>query len=302
MSRLEKKFRRIAQKLTHLEIQAGLSNGFDLRLDDLFADGRPIQSSNLFLGKYSRDGIALIIKRFGFDRLLRRRGLGHLDIVCDTSDPYRHILRIYHNKQHTTENLVCELVAHQDVLRVKNTLESAYPFGAIKVVNIEWMILQNPTAQFTPTRPPLPGQQYPGLGIGDEVLALLIIMGRHLQVDGLLNVPQYYHTALMFSKRFNFINPQMQATVQTITRDLWKRHRLATIAWAIYYECLYDEFRGKYFVWEPEEQLIPVTPLVRKYFQSTEYISRVEAAMEGMKFRLDEKKLAACLKKSGPNL
>lgn len=298
MSRLEKKFRRIAQKLTHFEIQAGLSNDFDLTLDDLFSDGRPIQSSDLFLGKYSRDGIALIIKRFGFDRLLKRRGLGQLDIICDTSDPYRHILRIYHNKQHTRDNLVCELVAHQDVLRVKDSLESGYDFGTLKVVNIEWMTLQNPTAKFTPTRPPLPGQQYPGLGIGDEVLALLIIMGRHLRVDGLLNVPQYYHTALMFSRRFSFINPRMQATVQTITRDLWKRHRLATIAWAIHFECLYDEARQKYFVWEPEEQLIPVTSLVRRYFQSEEYLARVESAMEEMKFRLDDEKLTACLKKA----
>lgn len=300
MTRLEKKFRRIAQKLTYMEFQVGLSDNMSLSLDDLFSDGKPAQRTDLFLGKYSRDGIALIIKRFGFDQLLRRRGLGKLEIALDTSDPYRHILRIYHNAQHTPDHLVCEFVTHQDVLRAKDSLEFSYKFSAIKVLNIEWMILQNPTLAFMPTRPALPGQRFPGLGVGDEVLTLLIIMGRSLSVDGLLNVPQYYHTALMFSKRFHFVNPRMQATVQTITRDLWNRHRLATIAWAIYYECLYDEVNSRYFIWEPEEQLVPVTSLVRKYFQAPEYEQRVKEAMKTMKFRLDEVKFQRALEKHGP--
>ncbi|OIO61691.1 MAG: hypothetical protein AUJ47_09065 [Candidatus Marinimicrobia bacterium CG1_02_48_14] len=300
MTRLEKKFRRIAQKLTYLEFQAGLSDDISLSLDDLFSDGKPAQRSDLFLGKFSRDGIALIIKRFGFDQLLRRRGLGKLEITVDTNDPYRHILRIYHNAQHTPDHLVCEFVTHQDVLRAKDSLKFGYEFGAIKVLNIEWMTLQNPSLEFLPTRPALPGQRFPGLGIGDEVLTLLTIMGRSLGVDGLLNVPQYYHTALMFSKRFHFVNPKMQATVQTITRDLWNRHRLATIAWAIYYECLYDEINQRYFIWEPEEQLVPVTSMLRKYFQSEEYDQGVNAAMKAMKFRLDEVKFQQALKKHGP--
>lgn len=300
MTRLEKKFRRIAQKLTHLEFQAGLSGDLSMTLDDLFPDGKPTQQSDLFLGKYSRDGIALLIKRFGFDRLLRRRGLGKLDISLDTSDPYRHILRIYHNTQHTPENLVCEFVTHQDILRAKDSNYFGHELGTIKVLNIEWMTLQNPTLAFMPTRPALPGQRFPGLGVGDEVLTLLTIMGRHLKVDGLLNVPQYYHTALMFSKRFHFVNPHMQATVQTITRDLWNRHRLATIAWAIYYGCLFDEVNKKYFIWEPEEQLVPVTSVVRKYFQSEEYEQGVADAMTKLKFRLDEEKFQKALDKHGP--
>ncbi len=301
MSRIEKRFRRIAQKLTHFEIQAGISADFDLKLDDLFTGNRPIQAGDLFLGKYSRDGINLIIQRFGFDKLLRRRGLGQLDIVVDTSDPYRHILRIFHNQKHTDDHLICEFVTHQDLLQIKDSPETGYNFNLTRVVNIEWMTLQNPSASFTSTRPPLPGQHYPGLGLGDEVLALLILMGRHLRVDALLNVPQYYHTALMFNRRFHFLNPEMQATVQTITRDLWRRYRLSAIAWAIYYQCIVDESTSGYFVWKPEEQMVPIASRIRKYFTSAEYEQRVQATMKNMKFRLDENKLRDRLDHSGPS-
>ncbi|MCF6238179.1 MAG: hypothetical protein L3J79_05090, partial [Candidatus Marinimicrobia bacterium] len=212
MTRLFRKYQRIARGFSPLELTSNFSQE-DLSWDDLFLDAPTVNTTELFLGKYSQDGIKLMIQRFGLDRQARRMGLRHLAVQIDTRDPYRHKLSIYNGRQRDRNHVVMEFVArYQHLTPKEEDAESLYP-NPLRVLMVEWLLLQNPKAKFTRHKPQLPGQNFPGLGLGDELLALFTLMGRHLKVDGIVNVPEYFHTGLLFSKRFMFLSPYVQAQV-----------------------------------------------------------------------------------------
>jgi len=291
MTRLFQKYRRIAKSLSPLEISTDF-NQEDLGWDDLFMSES--NTTALFLGKYSQDGIKLMMDRFGLIRKGHHLGLRDLDVHIDTIDPYRHKLIIFNGK-HDRDHIVMEFVARYQHLTPKEVdSESLYSLP-LRVLMVEWLLLQNPKKDFSSRRPPLPGQTHPGLGLGDELLALFTIMGRHLKVDGILNVPEYYHTGLLFGKRFIFLSPFVQAQVTQIAHDLWKRYRLSMIAWASATGSIVNRKTGEPFLWEPRKQIIPINKQLRQYFKSEAYLSIARVKESDDIYTIDEGKLKRVL-------
>jgi len=296
MNKFDRKYKRIAKGISPMDLTSNFSQE-DLSWDDFFTDRSNTNSSSLFLGKYSEDGIKFIIERFGLDRQARNRGIRHLAIVVDTKDPYRHRLTIYNGRHRDRDHIVMDFVAkYQHLVPKQIDTENEYSHQ-LKVLVVEWLLLQNPKADFSPRKPQLPGQIYPGLGLGDQLMALFTLMGRHLQVDGIINVPEYFHTGLIFSRRFLFLSPYVQALVQQISHDLWKKYRLAVIAWASATESIINVETGEPQIWEPRRQIIPLQSQLRHYFKSDGYIRIAQNLKEEKVYSLDEEKLRETLSK-----
>jgi hypothetical protein len=102
-----------------------------------------------------------------------------------------------------------------------------------------WLVLSDPDKDFSVDRPRLPGQQRPGLGLLDEVFYLLRTFARDLSVDGMLDVPEHFHTALFYSRSFRYLDPVVEGRFQAIARDL-AGVPLALASDAIRKECLVD--------------------------------------------------------------
>ncbi|NQV15782.1 hypothetical protein HQ531_10030 [bacterium] len=270
MNRFDRKYRRIARGISPLDLVANFTQE-DLSWDDLFSSGAQTNTTDLFLGKYSRDGIKFMMERFGLDRQARHLDLRKLVVGIDTKDPFRHTLTIYYGGQKDRDHIIMEFVArYQHLIPREEDSEFLYP-KSLKVLMIEWLMLQNPKAKFTHRRPRLPGQEYPGLGLGDELMALFTLMGRHLQVEGIINIPEHFHTGLLFSKRFLFLSPHMQAHMTQAAHDLWKKYRLSMIAWAGATGAIVHRESGEPFDWQPRKQIIPLQSQLRQYFKSAVY-------------------------------
>jgi len=296
MNKFDRKFKRIAKGISPLDLISNFSQE-DLSWDDFFTDRSSLNSTALFLGKYSEDGIKFIIERFGLDRHARHLGIRHLTVAIDTKDPYRHRLTIYDGHHQHKDHIVMDFVAKYQHL-VPRDMDAEFEFThQLKVLMVEWLLLQNPRAEFTERRPALPGQSHPGLGLGDQLMALFTLMGRHLQVDGIINVPEYFHTGLIFSKRFVFLSPHIQALVHQIAQDLWKKYRLGVIAWASATESLINIETGQPQIWEPRRQIIPLQSKLRQYFKSKEYMSIAQDIKKDKVFTLDEDKLRQAFSK-----
>ena len=296
MNKFDRKYQKIAQRISPLDLTSNFSQE-NLSWDDFFTDRSSRNSSSLFLGKYSEDGIKFVIERFGLDRQARHRGIRHLDVVVDTKDPYRHRLTIYNGRTRDRDHMVMDFVArYQHLVPRDIDAENEYSLQ-LKVLTIEWLLLQNPKAVFSHRRHPLPGQSYPGLGLGDQLLALFTLMGRHLQVDGIINVPEYFHTGLIFSKRFVFLSPHVQALVHQVARDLWKKYRLAVIAWASATDSIINIETGQPQIWEPRRQIIPIQSQLKQYFKSDGYVRISQSLKDEKVFTLDEEKLRKALSK-----
>ena len=294
MNRFDRKYRRIAKGISTLDITSNFYKE-DLSWDDLFLGDNLAKGPQLFLGKYSLDGIKFIIERFGLDRQARQAGIRHLHVQMDTSDPYKHTITIYSGDRVDHSQVVMEFVARYQHLKPKSDEAEFKYTQPLRVLLIEWLLLQNPRQKFTDRRPRLPGQAYPGLGLGDELMALFTLMGRHLQVDGIVNVPQYFHTGLLFGKRFLFLRPTVQAQVQQIARDLWKKYRLGIIAWASATGAIYEIASGQPFLWEPRRQIIPLQSQLRHYFKSPEYVETAGRIQDQPVYAIDEVKLKSAL-------
>lgn len=296
MNKFDRKYSKIARRISPLDLTSNFSHE-DLSWDDFFTDRSTLNSSALFLGKYSEDGIKFVMERFGLDRQARHLGLRHLSVVVDTKDPYRHRLTIYNGRHRDADHIVMDFVARYQHLVPKDIdAENEYT-QQLNVLMVEWLLLQNPKSEFSGRKPQLPGQNHPGLGLGDQLLALFTLMGRHLQVDGIINVPEYYHTGLMFSRRFVFLSPHVQSHVFQVSKDLWKKYRLAVIAWASATESIINVKTGQPQIWEPRRQIIPLQSQLRQYFKSDDYSRIAQDIQEEKLYTLDEDKLRGALAK-----
>lgn len=294
MNRYDRKYRRIARAISPMDLMANFSQE-DLSWDDLFGSTAPSNTSNLFLGKYSRDGIKFIIDRFGLDKHARHKGLRKLDVAIDTKDPFRHKLTVYYDGQKDRDHIIMDFVArYQQLTPREEDSEFLYP-QSLNVLMIEWLLLQNPKGRFTHRKSRLPGQEYPGLGLGDELMALFTLMGRNLQVEGIVNVPEHFHTGLLFSKRFLFLSPHMQAQVTQVAHDLWKKYRLSMIAWAGATNAIIHQESGEPFEWQPRKQIIPLQSQLRQYFKSDLYQDIASDLSKSAIYGIDEIKLKQAL-------
>ncbi|HEX9190722.1 MAG TPA: hypothetical protein VF847_01410 [Candidatus Deferrimicrobiaceae bacterium] len=152
-----------------------------------------------------------------------------------------------------------------------------------RMLVIHWLILSDPERGFTEARPRLPGQERPGLGLLNEMLSLLKMFSRELAVDGVLDVPDHFHTALFYSRAFRYLDPEAEGRFQAIVRDL-AGVPLALASGAIREGCLVDRATGATVAWPVAEQVMAVRGPLRRYIRSGEYRAARERALAGFHF------------------
>ena len=210
-----------------------------------------------FLGRYTRHGIERVLQRTGvLDRL---RDLGFRDpmVDLDLPQPGGHTLRLWCDPLRT--DLLLEL--RLDVDR--------HTAPGLALLRIEWLLLQNPRAAFTPDRPRLPGQKYPGLGVLRDVSALLILLAEANDRDGILMVPSHYHVAALAHRYFQFLEPAAEG------RFLALQRALAGLPLAAATDCLEagrvrDVASGEPVEWVPAPMVLAASQRLRDRFDDTD--------------------------------
>lgn len=295
MTRLYQKYRRIAKSISPMEIASDFSQK-DLEWDDILF-GSDSNTSSLFLGKYSESGIELFIDKFGLGRKARQLGIRSWTVDVNTQDPFKHILTVYDGEKEDRSQIIMELVARYQSLEPKQEDSDFLYSEPLRVLMVEWLLLQNPESEFSKKRPRLPGQQHPGIGLGEELLALFSLMGRHLQVDGILNIPQYLHTGLFFGKRSLFLSPHAQVVMAKVSTDLLTHYPLWKVAWASATGSIINQESSEYYQWEPRKQLLPLQLQLKKYFRSAAYQDIAGNVRKDRIYTIDEDHLMLELRK-----
>lgn len=145
------------------------------------------------------------------------------------------------------------------------TVESSF-----RMLVIHWLVLSSPDGSFTVDRPRLPGQEKPGLGLLNQTIALLKAFSRELSVDGVLDVPDHFHTALFYSRDFRYLDPEAEGRFQGIARDL-SGVPLALASDAVREGCLVDRATGAPMPWPVAEQVMAVRGPLRRFLSSPAY-------------------------------
>lgn len=194
-----------------------LGGGLLLDEDDMAAlfgfstpRGRPL------LGFYTNAGVELALSRYGFVEVVTRYGYGPISVELDRTTVGDR-LRVFARERdagpteerHLLLELVLEIVTPEE-------LEDRLLF-------VHWLTLRHPLAAFTDGRPPLPGQEVPGLGLAREVGEVLRIMATRLGCTGVAVRPAWLHVAYAARHDFRFVEPIVQGELEALLRDLGDR-------------------------------------------------------------------------------
>lgn len=253
-----------------------------------------------FLDFYGDEGIRLAISRYGLEGAMRRRGYDHFEIETRAADD-RHTLLVFGRPAQEPpsdgetsadpaleRHRLIELVVRRDRLVVHEVpglpkLEAAYD-----VLTVDWLLLQDPLARFTEHRPRLPGQDAPGLGIGERVLELLYRMVERLGLHALVTVAEYFHNAVLYARELPFFDPSHGGRLRALESALMGTEKLslAQASWATEWGCV----RGAddaVLRWKGEAQVRPFAPELTEWMSSEAHVEAEARAAAATRFVLD---------------
>jgi hypothetical protein len=243
------------------------------------------KSPILWLGRYTEDDVLHLFEEFDILRALKAKGFLNIAVEIESVENFLQALKIFAGEERSTENLLAEFRLREVVFSYRIRIVDE----PLRMLTIEWLMLQNPRVHFTPERPRLPGQRHPGLGQAKRVLQLLVHLAKQQNLAGVLNFPEYFHNAYLYLEYFHFCDPRLEGVVQALRRDI-RELSLAELSWAIYLNCVIDAKTGKTFEWQSDALVLPLDERIQKYFGSAEYQQIVNATLNASAFTLDQKK------------
>jgi hypothetical protein len=155
----------------------------------------------------------------------------------------------------------------------------------MEVLVLEWILLQDTSRRFTASRPPLPGQQFPGLGLFHNSFLWLTSMCDTLGVDGLYLRPSHYHVAAKVQGVGRFFDPGSEAVFRAIqaalgSTDLWEA------SWALARGRMIDASTDTAVGWDPAPMVLPTSLRMRELLFGERYESQVATKLGSLTFRL----------------
>ena len=268
---LLRRFRDISQRWELSGGEKRASGDWGLTPEDIM--GQVTHQEARFLGTFPRHAMELQMEQLGLLDRMRVRGFRHPTVTLDATEGLGQILRVYSDHEHS--ELLMELKAGRS--------RSMVP--GFDVIEIEWLLLQNPRAEFTETRPQLPGQKHPGLGLLRDIAVWMIVVAERLSMDGIAFAPSQFYMAAVGRKHLRFVDPEVQARFEVI-RDTLAGVDLADATHAVDRGMLVDESTGERIKWQPAAMVVQVSPRLQEQLDSEEYREAVERARVNLRFEL----------------
>jgi acetoin utilization deacetylase AcuC-like enzyme len=228
-----------------------------------------------FLSVLSRHAVELQLEELGILDRIRSRGFRQPVLSLDAPRGLNQVLRLHGDSERT--QLLMELKATRS-RRIVQGLE---------VIEVDWLKLQNPRAEFTPTRPQLPGQDYPGLGILRDVAGWLVVVCETLRLDGIAFVPSQYYMAAVGYHHLRFLDPATQGRFEAL-RDALRPLGIARANLALAAGAVIDDTTGEPFSWQPAVTVLPVSAGLRECVSNAHYRAEVEQVRATTRFCLRE--------------
>lgn len=288
MTKPEKKLRKRLERLVHFDEVFPQKLKFNLTTEEITNQLLYKRGYDLYLNVYTKEEIMEALIREGIWNKIREQGFENLTIEMDTKDPYHQRLCLYFDRE-SQSNLLAQIILSTGTFTPRKDFLKSVKIEKINMLIIEWLCLQNPLKKFTSDKPQLPGQDYPGLGVGRMTVELIKRVALNLKKDGVLNYPQYYHNAVMYSEIFRFYNPEVYGKMLAI-KELLKNLSFADSAWIVYSGCIIDKIKRAKFIWKSEEMILPLSQTLKNYFSSSEYNEKVREVISKSEFSVDFKR------------
>jgi hypothetical protein len=292
MDSLRRRYQQIYETLGREELQRGAPGLELLTPRDLLGGGE------LWLGFYTDAGLLCALERYGLLDALRRRGFEGFEVKTLCDDPEQQLFRLWSVRPACEEPLI-ELLARRAIF----TPPQEWGGRPVDVLQIEWLQLQDPLADFDDERPPLPGQRLPGLGVGRRVFELLRNICRRLGLSGIITTPAFMHNAIFYGQELVFVDPGAQGRFLAQCRDILPQvgHQVGAASWALRWGLVHEDGPIEEHVaqWQHAPMLGTVGPALRGWSRAPWYRERSEAAQSALTFHVDAERLRLRLADAG---
>jgi len=266
-------FREKLQKLTYMDFEGHDRYDaitLDLSDEELLSELGRAPTGDLYLGKYSIEEIEEMFRRYGIMDKLAKMDFSDIKIEIKTSDVYSHRLYVY-TQVKDYDHMLVELRLREGWFAPKEHFVPKIELGSMRMILVDWLMLQNPRRNFDDKRPALPEQRYPGLGILQDLIPMVMEVVKETGRKGVLDVPEHYHGALFYSRWFRFYSPEIEGRFLAMQRDL-SAHPLHLATHCIDKGALMNKSTGEYESWRPGEQILPLSDELDHYFNHKAYM------------------------------
>jgi len=225
-----------------------------------------------FLGFYTPAGVELALERLGYFDQLRALGFERPHLEFDLDNPSGHTLRVFASPGQ--RELLVEMRLRRDLTAV----------AGLRLLRVEWLLLQNPRARFSAAHPRLPGQAHPGLGMLRETVAALVLVCDRLRLDGIVVAASRYHPAAAAHGEMRCLAPEDEAHLASLERAL-EGLPLPAAARAAEEGGVVDAETGETVAWRPLTMVLPVSARLRELLDDPAYGERRAAAERPYRLR-----------------
>jgi acetoin utilization deacetylase AcuC-like enzyme len=210
----------------------------------------PGAAPNRVLGSFSGHAVELSLEQAGVLAAVRELGF-HPAVTVDTGSGLGETIRLYGDGERT------ELLMELRMNRSKRVVPG------MELLYVEWLKLQNPRVRFQSTVRPLPGQEYPGLGLLREVVTWMVRVCEILGLDGLAARPAQYYMAAVTRRHMHFVEPEARARFEALF-GLLCGFPLPQAEEVLADGRVVDAATGAPVAWEPTLQVYPVSRRLRE--------------------------------------
>ncbi|MBE0606280.1 MAG: hypothetical protein IH610_08355 [Deltaproteobacteria bacterium] len=237
---------------------------------------------NRLFGRYGPAELRDRLVASGLLAGLSERGYPDPVLRLSCADPSDQRICLYAGEE-TRERLLLEARLQLAPFHPRRPIGPFTEASSFRMLVINWLVLSSPDGTFTVDRPRLPGQEKPGLGLLNLTIALLKVLSRELSVDGVLDVPDHFHTALFYSRAFRYLDPELEGRFLAIARDL-SGIPLTLASDAIREGCLVDRTTGAPISWTSAEQVLALRGALRRFLRSPSYREARNRALADHRF------------------
>lgn len=256
-------------------------------LDNSFGQSALGKKSNaLLFNRFSPDDFLQMMKKVGLVEHLTSLGFKNLQLEIHRDDAQINYLKVYNQFIDPGQLLIDLRVSESKFVPDQRFFEEGTAAVILDMVIIEWLSAQHPSQSFDPDKPQLPGQTNPGLGCLGHMTDLMYLVGTKLLIDGFIDVPDHFHGAVMYSRKLKFFNPAHEAILRAILRDL-KQYSLYDLSWAMITKTIIDRSTGQPQLYDPSEQIFPVSKYMTSYFSTKKYQHKFNRVYQSKKYDLD---------------
>ncbi len=205
--------------------------------------------TRLALQTYSRGGLEYAIRAYGTLQRLESHGLGKLSVNLDLADPFAPTIVV-------RSDLFAAPLLEASLRQVSGRqLGLGRPVADVPLLYLEWLLLQNQGKRFDWQRPPLPGQEFPGLSLSAEVIQLLLLMAKRVGAEGMALRPSSFHAACVYARHFAFVDGNAQVRFDAL-RSAPQLRPLWLLSWALDLGCVRSD--GERVTWTPDLMIAPL--------------------------------------------